>query len=113
MVRMTLAGIFLIVSALAANAEKAALVVDIIGDSSPAVDPFSELEAGDEIELAGDAELIVMHYATCEEIHIAGGAMMIGRDGVRIAAGSEVIARDKVECPETKPANGGVTKFGR
>lgn len=96
---MTAAAIFSAGQAL--SAEKAALVVDIVGASTPAIDPFSELDAGETIELAAGAELIVMHYATCEEIHIAAGALTIGRDDVRIDPQSEVIARDKVACPET------------
>lgn len=102
MLRLTLASCLIAAAAAAASAaDKAALVIDIVGDASPAVDPFSELEPGDGIELADDAELIIMHYATCEEIHMAGGAIQIGRDDVRIGGQAEVIARDKVACPTT------------
>lgn len=85
----------------ASAGQKAALVIDIVGDSDPAVTPFSELEAGDEIALAADAEMILMHYRSCEEVHIAAGGVAIGVEGLRVDNASEVIARDKVECPET------------
>ncbi|MEL6792599.1 MAG: hypothetical protein AAFU55_10695 [Pseudomonadota bacterium] len=83
----------------ASAGEKAALVIDIVGASTPVVDPFSELEAGDTVDLGADSELIVMHYATCEEIHIASGGVTVGRDAVTIDPDAEVIARDKVSCP--------------
>lgn len=101
MLRHLFAGVLIVSVFPAYAAEKAALVVDVVGGAAPMIEPFSELEAGDQVDLDADAELIVMHYATCEEIHIAGGGMIIGRDDVRIDDRAEVIARDKVECPAT------------
>lgn len=91
----------LIWTAPALAAEKAALVIDVIGGTTPAVEPFSELGAGAEITLEATAEIIVMHYATCEETHIAGGVVSVGRAALKTSGGASVIAQDKVECPET------------
>ncbi|MEL7464170.1 MAG: hypothetical protein AAFN79_08895 [Pseudomonadota bacterium] len=101
MLRTILTTVFLFGAGSALSDEKAALVVDIVGDATPAIEPFSELDAGETVELGPDAELIVMHYATCEEIHIAAGGLTIGRDAVRVDPAAEVIARDKVACPAT------------
>lgn len=91
----------LIWAAPALAAEKAALVIDVIGGTDPAVEPFSELDAGVEVTLEADAEIIVMHYATCEETHVAGGVVSVGRAALKTSGGATVIAQDKVECPET------------
>lgn len=83
-----------------AAAEEAALVIDVVGDVSPAVEPFGEVEAGAQLKLARGAELILMHYATCEEVHIESGSVTVGIADLEIGGGANVIARDPVECPE-------------
>lgn len=83
-----------------ASAQKAALVIDVLGDVSPAVEPFGEVDAGTELKLAKGAELILMHYATCEEVHLESGNIRVGLADLEIGGAANVIARDPVECPE-------------
>jgi hypothetical protein len=70
--------------------EPAALVLDVTGDTEPAVFPYSEIEAGTEVTLADDATLSLIHYGTCKALTLIGGS-------VRIEANRYLIGRSRVE----------------
>lgn len=80
-----------------AGAETMALIVDSKGAVTPAAMPFSEAESGARFDLAPDAELIVIHYASCVESHFRGGAVSIGPEGV--SGDGDTIAETRIECP--------------
>lgn len=80
----------------AARAETA-LVVAVEGDVTPAIEEFSEVEAGDAFVLGPGAQMIVLHYAACVETHFRGGEVSIGALGFE--ATGEVVSETTVECP--------------
>ena len=64
-------------------AKEAALIVAAQGAISPEPEAFSEAAEGANYSLAADAELIVMHYASCTESHFKGGDVTVGKLGVK------------------------------
>ena len=81
-----------------ANAAKeAALIVAAQGAISPEPEAFSEAAEGANYSLAADAELIVMHYASCTESHFKGGDVTVGELGVKTTG--ELVSQTEVECP--------------
>ena len=77
-----------------------ALVIDVAGDVSPAVDSFEDISAGTVLTLEDGAELIISHYKSCEELTLSGGVVTVGADALEMQ-GSEVLAREEVDCPAT------------
>ena len=87
---------------LAANAaadQPAALIIDVFGETSPAVAPFDELNSGDRIQLAADAEIIIQHYGDCAETHLVGGDVLVEAGALR-SDGGDVIGVEELDCPE-------------
>jgi hypothetical protein len=56
----------------AAGATPAALVLDIDGATTPPIEPFTELERGQKIQLETGVTMEFMHYATCQSVTIKG-----------------------------------------
>lgn len=80
-----------------AHAYPAALIVDVLCDVQPPAAPLSEAEPGDGFALAPDAEMIVIHYASCVESRFRGGEVSVGPLGV--ATSGEIVEETDVECP--------------
>lgn len=85
--------------AVAESAEPVALVLDVQGEVSPSVEPFSELVAGTELTLGPGAVLTVEHYAGCEEVTIHGGAVLVGAKALELAA-TGFAMRQPIDCPQ-------------
>ncbi len=78
--------------------EPAALVLDVIGDTEPAIFAYSEIEAGTEITLADEATLSLIHYGTCTALTLVGGSLRIEANRYRIGR-SRVEQERSQECP--------------
>jgi hypothetical protein len=76
----------------------AALVVDITGPSDPAVEAFDELEVGARVTLGAQSEITVMHYASCRELSLRGGAVVVGADGLDYP-GARLLGGRAGDCP--------------
>ena len=84
----------------AASAEEAgALVIDVVGDVSPAVGAFEDVAVGTKFVLTATAELTISHYSACEELTVRGGEVQV-LDKTLELVGSEVVDRVQVDCPE-------------
>jgi len=70
--------------------EPAALVLELSGDTEPALFPFSEIEDGTEIRLGEESRLGFIHYGTCKMVIMIGGE-------VRIEQSRYLIRRGRVE----------------
>ncbi|QIE56381.1 hypothetical protein G5B40_13470 [Pikeienuella piscinae] len=81
----------------AAAAEATALIVDSMGAISPPADPLTEAETGARFELGPDAELIVIHYASCAESHFRGGVVEIG--ALAASGDGVLVGETEIECP--------------
>lgn len=81
------------------SADVGALIVDLSGSVDPAVDLFDEVVVGTELQLDANAELTLAHYGACNEIMVKGGAVIIGKNDIKIVGGREM-SRIDVDCPE-------------
>ena len=93
-----------------------ALVLDVVGDSEPLIEPFGELQAGDAFELGAGTRVEFMHYPTCDEVVVEGGRLSLSEQRYTIGAGRVVEVR-RGSCPEevelgTDTDVGGVTLRG-
>lgn len=94
-----------------------ALLIDAVGEISPALEPFEEIGIGARLTLAPNAEVTISHYGACEEVTVRGGAILIGRSTMQIYQGA-LLDRQKGDCPqslelaETDVAVGGVVLRG-
>lgn len=80
-------------------AEPAALIVDVQGAVSPAVESFEDVDAGMVLTLAPDGEVIISHYKACEEITATGaGTISVSATGLELD-GVTVSDRTAVDCP--------------
>lgn len=77
----------------------AALVVDLMGDITPEPEAFTELEQGASLVLGPEAQIILMHYASCLESQIKGGRVEVTARGLTLTDGAETVAETEVECP--------------
>lgn len=78
-----------------AMAEPAALVLEVSGETEPALLAFSEIEAGTDITLAEDARLGIVHYGTCKILILVGGSL-------RVDQNRYLIGRSRVETERTQ-----------
>jgi hypothetical protein len=76
-----------------------ALVVEVSGQTTPAVKPFTELPAGATIALGPGARLAFVHYDTCRTVTVTGGNLIIGAKGYQAAGGAVTEAR--TPCPRS------------
>jgi hypothetical protein len=77
----------------------AALIVDYTGKPDARLEPYNELAKGAAIDLAADARLVLMHYASCHTTTIAGGHVVVGAEAVQVQEGH--LIEDKAgECPQ-------------
>lgn len=79
--------------------EPKALVIDVLGTTSPQVEAFEEIGAGTVIQLSGGSELTLSYYATCDEITFRNGTVTIENDRL-LMDGGEIISRVAGDCPE-------------
>jgi hypothetical protein len=78
--------------------QPAALVVELSGDTEPALFPFSEIEAGTEIRLSDESRLGFVHYGTCKMVIMIGGEVRIERRRYLIRRG-RVESERAQDCP--------------
>jgi hypothetical protein len=76
-----------------------ALVVEVNGQTTPAVKPFSELPAGATIALGPGAKLAFVHYDTCRTVTVTGGTVIIGAKGYQATGGAATEVR--TPCPRS------------
>lgn len=91
---------FGLAAAAAGAAAPAALAIDVSGGIEPAVEPFSELNVGDKLELADDAQITFLHYATCEEVVIRGGRLLF-TERQYLPQRGQIVEKKRTKCPQT------------
>ncbi len=62
-----------------AFAEPAALVLEMEGVSTPAVEPYTEIMAPTQITLSSGATLVFQHYQTCHIVTVTAGEVRISK----------------------------------
>lgn len=72
-----------------------ALVLEVRGATEPQLKPYHELRAGDRVNLARNAQLVVLHYdRTCRTITIDGGSVRFMKRGEPDVQGGVASARE-------------------
>lgn len=88
----------------------AALVLDITGPTTPAVEPFSELETKSPIEIDAETTIEFLHYATCQAITVKGGRLNFTSQRY-LFKGGKILDTKRAECPK-KVALTGASQIG-
>lgn len=85
-------------ASLSANAEEPqAVILDVVGDTTPAVEAFDELPAGTKLTLSPGAVVQLGHYATCAEVTVEGGTIAIEAERVMFD-GNKSVTQDGETC---------------
>lgn len=78
--------------------QPAALVLELTGDTEPALFPFAEIDDGTEIRLGEESRLGFVHYGTCKMVIMIGGEVRIEQRRYMIRRG-RVESERAQECP--------------
>jgi hypothetical protein len=91
-----------------AAAKPVALVLDSTQDVATKVPAFSEVAAGQTIDLGTDGEVELVHYTSCRTTRIRGGVVKIGVQKADVSA-TEVVSDSPSNCPNfVKVSSSGV-----
>src|SRR5438132_2061130 len=102
---IALALLIAVSTALAQGSPGSALVVEVSGQTTPAVKPFSEIPANTTIALAPGAKLGFVHYETCRTVSVTGGKVTIGAKGYQAIGGT--VSETRTPCPRSVKVQGG------
>jgi hypothetical protein len=84
-----------------------ALVVETNGRTSPALQPYSEIMAGDALEVPGGSSLIFIDYRSCNRVTVSGMTVNFSSSGFSTSGGANR-TEQRVACPQTlAPDSGG------
>ncbi len=82
-----------------AAAEPVALVLDIVGEVTPPLEAFSEIQAGQSFDLGVGGHMDFLHYPTCQKVVVEGGKLSLSAENFRVSKG-KVIDLSRAECPQ-------------
>jgi len=80
-------------------AQPVALITEVTGKVTPALDAFTEVEAGSSIDLGTDGRLEFLHYPTCQKVIAEGGKLSLTAENFRVSKG-KIVDISKAECPQ-------------
>jgi hypothetical protein len=81
-----------------ALAEDAAVVIlDVQGETTPAIELFDELPSGVTLDLGADSTVQLGHYATCSEVTVVGGTIAIEPERVMFDK-NQSVTKDGETC---------------
>lgn len=84
----------------AALAEPVALILELDGDTEPAVEAFGELAAGDTVRLSDEGTMLFLHYPSCAEVTVKGGRLVMSAERYTLQGG-RIVGVDRARCPKT------------
>ena len=82
-----------------AMAAPVALIIDISGAADNSVEPFTEVEAGTQIDLGKDGRLEFLDYNSCKNVIISGGRLAF-TDKRYSLRGGKVMKEARGRCPK-------------
>jgi hypothetical protein len=83
----------------------AALALDIIGTTVPPVEPFTELDRKQKIQLDAETTMEFMHYASCQSVTIKGGRLSFSKQRYFLKGG-KILDTQRAECPKSVALKG-------
>jgi hypothetical protein len=84
-----------------------ALVVEKSGPTSPELQAYSEIMAGDAFEVPGGSSLVFIDYHSCDRVTVSGSTVNFSADGFSTSPGGDR-SEQRVPCPQTlAPDSGG------
>jgi hypothetical protein len=79
---------------------EAALILDLQGQTTPALQRFAEIAGDTRLNLGKDARITFLHYATCRKVRVKGGSVSFSGSEYRVSGG--VVEQESREpCPRT------------
>jgi hypothetical protein len=113
---MSLRAVFLMVlavvavSAAAADAPPAGVVMSVAGGTTPPIAAMSEIPAGTPLQLAPGAEVTFLHYARCRLVTVNGGTLTVTRSDY--ATDGRIVAEKDGPCPRVHQLSGAGSTAG-
>jgi hypothetical protein len=86
-------------------AEPAALVLEMEGTSTPAVEPYTEILAPTQITLSSGAKLVFQHYQTCHTVTLTNGEVRIIEKSYQVLSGTKEVVTEG-SCPREVRCSG-------
>jgi len=75
-----------------------ALVLEVSGTMTPAVEAYDEFESGQVVNLSDNSKLQFLHYSSCTTVTVNGGKITFGGIAFEIDRGATVES-EKGDCP--------------
>ncbi|NKB55984.1 MAG: hypothetical protein GKS00_06580 [Alphaproteobacteria bacterium] len=100
-----LACLLVFVAAEAHAGKPAALALDVSGPTTPAVEPFSELETKAPIVLDAETTIEFLHYKSCQAVTVKGGRLNFTEQRY-LYKGGKIVSTKRAECPKSVALSG-------
>lgn len=84
---------------ISASAAPVALIIDIVAAKDSAVEPFSEVEAGTQIDLGKEGRLEFLDYSSCKTIIVLGGVLSFTEQRFSLRGG-KITKEARGRCPK-------------
>lgn len=94
---IAVAGLLAAASALAE--EPAALILELSGNTIPALTPYTEIKSGTTVALAPQTRLRFVHYRSCRNVRVYGGRLTLNPEGYVLHGGETEFDRAH-SCPK-------------
>ncbi len=98
------------VTAFAADAPPAGVVMSVAGGTTPPIAMMSEIPAGIPLQLAPGAELTFLHYARCKLVTVNGGTLTVTRSD--FVTDGRIVAEKDGPCPRVHQLSSAGTTAG-
>lgn len=99
-VSVTLAAAFcLALGTVNVDAAAVALATEVSGETEPAIEPFTEIEAGTSLELGEATQIEFVRYTTCETVTVIGGRITFTEQQFLVQRG-KIVDVKRGRCPE-------------
>ena len=84
---------------IAAAQRPSALLLEKIGVTNPAVQPYTEIVVGKTITLSPEARIVFQHYHTCRTVTVAGGTINFEAKAYFVKGG-QTVKETNTPCPK-------------
>jgi hypothetical protein len=87
-----------------ALAAPVALITEVDGTSEPAIEPFSEIDAGAKFTLGAETRVVFVDYATCQTVTVVGGQLLFTERRYLVRKG-KIVGTKRARCPKVVSLN--------
>ena len=77
-----------------------ALATSVSGQTTPAIEAFSEFQSDTKLKLLADTEIEFVHYPTCQTVIVKGGRLSFSSERYFLKKG-KILSTKRAKCPRT------------